>query len=148
MIYNYSVHRRAVSNETVPPIRGAADAASYLNRFCYGPDDDDPRERVFVIMLDRQNNPTGHHLASVGGENGTFLDVKYVVRAAILAGASKIVLSHSHPHGDAEPSRSDIENTQRLKRACDVFDIQVLDHVIMAGNKYYSFCEESTGKIR
>ena len=60
---------------------------------------------------------------------------------ALLVGASSIVLCHNHPSGDSEPSRQDMEMTERFKEAGELLGLPVMDHIIIGGSSYYSFME-------
>ena len=64
-----------------------------------------------------------------------------------MTNATAIILFHNHPSGSAVPSASDINETQRLKRACDIFDIELLDHIILTDESFYSFAEETQNKF-
>jgi DNA repair protein RadC len=56
--------------------------------------------------------------------------------------ASGVVVAHNHPSGNLQPSQSDIDLTKKLKEAGKFLEVQLLDHLIIAGNKYYSFTDE------
>ena len=55
--------------------------------------------------------------------------------------------AHNHPSGNPAPSASDMNETNKLKKACDIFDISLLDHIILADTTYYSFAEETQNKF-
>lgn len=103
---------------------------------------DIPHEEFWILLLNRANRVLRKHLISKGGVSGTVADPKIIFKHAIDELACGIILSHNHPSGNAFPSQSDIELTRRLKDAGKLLDIQVLDHVIVAGQKYYSFADE------
>jgi DNA repair protein RadC len=67
------------------------------------------------------------------------VDCKLIIKRAIELLASQIVLVHNHPSGSVEPSRQDIELTERVSEASKLFDIRLLDHVIIAHGAHYSF---------
>lgn len=102
----------------------------------------DFQEFFYVLFLNRANKPTGYYVASKGGMTGTVADPRLIIKAAALAECCSIVLIHNHPSGTTKPSRADEELTKKIKEACRFFDIQVLDHVIYAGENYYSFADE------
>lgn len=81
------------------------------------------------------------HELSRGSLDCTIIHPREVFKAAILANSAGIVLAHNHPSGDPAPSADDLRLTARLVQAGDVLGIDVLDHVIVAGNRYYSFLE-------
>lgn len=91
-----------------------------------------PHERVMAALVNGSNKIMALIRVSEGGLHGCALTAKDVLRPAIAAGASAIVLSHNHPSGNPDPSREDIEMTRHLKSACDVVGVSLLDHVIIA----------------
>jgi len=68
-------------------------------------------------------------------------DIRLILRSAILEKASSIICCHNHPSGNNNPSESDIQITKKLKDAGAQMDIQMLDHIIIAGSSYYSFAD-------
>ncbi len=103
-------------------------------------------ETFWVISLDRKNKPIGRTLVSSGSVSSTVVHAREVFKAAILASASAIILSHNHPSGDPAPSAADLQVTRKLREAANIMDIALLDHVIVgakeddpAGLGLYSF---------
>ena len=78
---------------------------------------------------------------SIGGITQTSVDVRVVLRYALLQGATQIVLVHNHPSGNPSPSREDEMITQNLAEACKTMHIRLMDHVIIGDDTYYSFYE-------
>ena len=101
----------------------------------------DLREVFMVLMLNRRNKVLCVHLASIGGVSGTVADPKIIFQAAILCGASGMILSHNHPSGNNEPSESDKQLTKRFSEGGKLLDIAVLDHVILTEEDFYSFAD-------
>jgi len=79
---------------------------------------------------------------STGGVTGTIADPKLIFSAALKANACGIILSHNHPSGNIKPSPADEQLTAKIKAAGKYLDINVLDHVIVTSENYYSFAEE------
>ena len=79
---------------------------------------------------------------SVGGITQTAADVRLIMRILVEVSATQFVVVHNHPSGNKQPSRDDKNITERLKKAGEVFDIRLIDHVIIAGDTYYSFSDE------
>ena len=100
------------------------------------------QEEFKVLLLNRRNKVLGVYNASVGGIGGTVADPKLILAAALRAGASSLVLSHNHPSGDTKPSRADEVLTERIKMGAALFDISVLDHLIITVEGYFSFSDE------
>ncbi|WP_339870248.1 JAB domain-containing protein [uncultured Algoriphagus sp.] len=95
-----------------------------------------------VMLLSRANRVLGIVNISSGGTAGTVVDVKLVYAAAIKANSSSLILAHCHPSGNLLPSEQDKRLTQRIKKAGEILDIPVLDHLIMTAEGYYSFSDE------
>ena len=101
-----------------------------------------PFEEFWVLFLNRSNKIIHKERMSQGGISGTVVDIRIILKKAIENLASSIILSHNHPSGQLKASRQDIELTEKLKEAGKLIDVSVLDHVIVADNKYYSFADE------
>ncbi|MEM6805002.1 MAG: JAB domain-containing protein, partial [Bacteroidota bacterium] len=74
-----------------------------------------------------------------GGVNATVIDTRIIFREAVSHLASSLILAHNHPSGNLKPSQADRKITQKCKEAGKLFDIPVLDHVIISSRGYYSF---------
>lgn len=79
---------------------------------------------------------------SHGGISETAVDIRIIMKEAIMANATVLALCHNHPSGGLRPSREDDNLTQRVKKACDVMRIHMLDHLIVAASGYYSYNEK------
>ncbi|MDZ7741689.1 MAG: DNA repair protein RadC [Bacteroidota bacterium] len=102
-------------------------------------------EQFWLLLLNRGNKIIRKINISEGGVSGTIADPKKIFKMALDHNASSIILCHNHPSGTLKPSDSDIKLTRKLAEAGNMLDISVLDHVIIAEEKYYSFADE--GKI-
>lgn len=100
-----------------------------------------PHEEFWVIFLNRRNHMIDKILISSGGVSGTTVDVRIIMKKAIERLASGLILVHNHPSGNFTPSAEDKNLTKRIADAAKFFEIRVLDHVIVADKKYYSFAE-------
>lgn len=96
-------------------------------------------EECWVLFLNQANRLIAKERLSTGGVTSTAFDVKMVVKRAVEKLASGIILIHNHPSGNPAPSRSDKRRTAELRKAAEVLDIALLDHIIVGGDKYYSF---------
>ena len=103
------------------------------------------KEHFVVLFLNTKLRCTGYHVVSVGSLNEAIAHPREVFRAAIVAGAFGVILSHNHPSGDPSPSNADRTTTARMEEAGKLLDIRVLDHVIIGGGQdclpYFSFKE-------
>jgi DNA repair protein RadC len=100
-----------------------------------------PVEHFGLLLLDTKHRVTRTTLLSVGTLDASIVHPREVFRAAASGGAAAIVLFHNHPSGDPAPSDDDIALTRRMIRAGDLMGISVLDHVIVAENRYASLRE-------
>lgn len=101
-----------------------------------------PYEEFWVIYLNRSNRILESLKISQGGISGTVVDNRLILKKCIELLASGIILCHNHPSGQIKPSSQDIAITKKLKEAALFFEIQILDHIIIADPSYYSFADE------
>lgn len=101
----------------------------------------DYREIFIVLYLNRANQVLGYSVISQGGTSNTTVDIKMIIQTALLANASCIMLAHNHPSGNVQPSSDDNKITKRIMEAAKLFDITVLDHLIITSENYYSFTD-------
>jgi DNA repair protein RadC len=99
-------------------------------------------EEFWMLLLNRANHVIAKRQLSKGGVTGTVVDPKVVFKAAVEHTASGIILCHNHPSGNRSPSDADISLTRKLRDAGKLLDVQVLDHLIIAADGYYSFSDE------
>lgn len=96
-------------------------------------------EEFWVLMLTRSNRIKGASRVSSGSTSATVVDVKIVIKEAIDSLCDGIVLVHNHPSGNLNASVDDISLTGRIKEACELFSIKLVDHVIIGSKGYMSF---------
>lgn len=101
--------------------------------------DDLPHEEVWVLFTDARCRITGKVKVGHGGAQGCGLLPGDILRPAIVHNARAIILAHNHPSGDPAPSSEDIELTKRVRAACDVIGVALLDHIIVAEDGHASF---------
>ena len=102
-------------------------------------------EECHLLLLDQGMAVKGSVLLSRGGIAGASVDVRQLLREALLGQAVAVVLCHNHPSGRTNPSREDDNLTRKAAEACRAVNIRFVDHVIFAGNDYYSYQED--GKL-
>ncbi|MBS1640674.1 MAG: JAB domain-containing protein [Bacteroidetes bacterium] len=95
------------------------------------------QESFLVMYLNRASRVIGVYPLSTGGMTGTVADIRLIIATALKTAASRIILSHNHPSGNLSPSRQDEELTKRIKDACKLFDIDVVDHIIISPDRTY-----------
>lgn len=101
-----------------------------------------PTEEFWVLLLNRSNRVIDKVRISSGGIDQTTADVRTILREALLARATQMVLIHNHPSGNIQPSQEDKRITERIKGAGRLMNISVIDHVIVTDGAYYSFNDE------
>lgn len=100
------------------------------------------KEEFYMLHLTRQNEAIAVTHVSTGGQTATIADGKNIFRAALMSGATAIILGHNHPSGTEKPSEADIRLTKQLKEFGELIGIKVLDHIIVAGHdKFTSLCD-------
>ncbi len=99
-------------------------------------------ESVFIMMLDRGNKVKAWAKISQGGIIGTVVDVRIICKYAIDSLASGIIMIHNHPTGSLKPSNADISVTRKLKDALALFEIDLLDHLIITDQGYKSIINQ------
>ena len=99
-------------------------------------------EEFWLLMLNRANRVLGKFKVSQGGLSGTVIDTRIILKKALDNLASSIVVCHNHPSGNNQPSDADVKITEKLKKAAEMLEIKLLDHVIIADKSYFSFADE------
>ena len=130
--------RQAASPIDRPQIRSAADAAEIVVPLLR----DESEERFVVLFLNQANRVICHEAVSYGGYTSTVADIRVILKKALLHGAGKLVVAHNHPSGNPLPSAADKDLTRKLRESAALMDIQILDHLIVAGSGYTSFADE------
>jgi DNA repair protein RadC len=130
--------RKESDSEEKPKITTSKDAFDQLK----GDLMDLPHEEFWVLLLNRAHRVTKKKRISEGGVAGTVADPKIIYKLALEELASGVVVAHNHPSGNLHPSQSDIDLTKKLKEAGRFLEIQLLDHLIIAGHRYFSFTDE------
>ncbi|BAV08735.1 DNA repair protein RadC [Filimonas lacunae] len=101
------------------------------------------QELFAVIYLNQANRVAHFEVVSEGGINSTIVDARVVLRKALEHNAVNLILCHNHPSGNTKPSEADLSITNKLKEAALTLDINIVDHVIMGEEGYFSFADHS-----
>lgn len=126
----------------VPEPRASITASSSVSRIFTPLLRNLDHEECWVIFLNRANRIIAKERVSIGGVSGAVLDSRIIIRKAVEKLASAIILVHNHPSGNPHPSDMDRKQTRILRDAAGLLGISLLDHIIIAGNRYYSFSDE------
>lgn len=103
---------------------------------------DEKQENFMVVFLDNANRYITHKILFKGTLNSSLVSHREVFKMALLNDAAAIILMHNHPSGSVQPSLADDKTTALLVEVGNTMGIQVIDHMIVGGNEYYSYQEE------
>lgn len=139
----FELGARAALEEEVPgdKIRSSRDIFEIMRHLLEAK----PHEEFWILLLSRSNVVTEKYCLSKGGTTCSVVDVKLLVKHAVERLAESLVLVHNHPSGAIVPSAQDDALTKKIVQAAQLFDIRVLDHLIIGHGKYYSYCDQ--GKL-
>lgn len=101
-----------------------------------------PHEEIWVVLLNRRNEVIDKRKVSEGSAVASIFDVKRIVTEALNAKAQTLALAHNHPSGNLLPSTQDNAITGRLKSACELLELRLIDHIIVTAEGYYSYNEQ------
>lgn len=99
-------------------------------------------EEFWILLLNKANEVFARERLSTGGMAGTVVDIKLFYKICLDRRAAGAIAMHNHPSGNLQPSQADIELTRRLRKAGEILDLPLLDHLIVSEKGYYSFADE------
>lgn len=135
----YSITAKKQDFEIVK-VQSSNDASSFARKFYH--EDILIYESAFIMLINRANNVIGYAKISQGGICGTQVDVRLIAKYAIDSLSVGVIFVHNHPSGNAKPSIEDKKISERLKEALRLFDIRLLDSIIITEDDYYSMADE------
>lgn len=100
------------------------------------------QEEFWILLLNQASRVIDKIRISTGGIDGTYADVRSILREALLQRATCMALIHNHPSGSFQPSAQDRQLTQQILQAARTMNIRLTDHIIIADDKFYSFADE------
>lgn len=103
---------------------------------------DSPLEEFWALLLNQSGKVIDRVRISIGGIAGTYVDIRVVMREALLHQATQFAVVHNHPSGNRKPSQEDRNLTARISKAAETMNIRLIDHVIICESCYYSFADE------
>lgn len=129
-----------ISYDKKAPITRPEDIAALLQAWLKTLDEvDRDKEHFIAILLNTRSKIKNIEIISIGIVNACLIHPREVFKRAILEASSQIIIAHNHPSGDCEPSKEDIEITERLKDAGKIIGIELLDHIVFSSHDHYSF---------
>ena len=105
------------------------------------------QEELFMICLTRANTIKDIHFIGLGTDYSVLISNKIIARHAVLDMACGIILVHTHPSGNSTPSAADIKATEKLREALKLFDIELIDHIVIGDGQYYSFVDKKATNV-
>lgn len=99
-------------------------------------------EEFWIVAMNQASRIIKKVQISVGAINQTTADIRLIMRVLIDTGATQFAAVHNHPSGNTKPSREDEKLTNNLKKAAEIFDIRMIDHVIVSDKTFFSFSDE------
>ena len=131
--------RRMETNYPKTAITQSAEVVSYLkNNLQY-----ESKEYFMILLLNQAHKIIHTETLSEGGITGTIADPRVIFRTALMHGATSFIICHNHPSGQLRPSNMDDQLTQKVKDGAKVFDLHLVDHIIVSTEGYYSYAEQS-----
>ncbi len=142
----FGLARRLVEDRLRPgsTVRDAGDVARLIAESARGA----TQESFFAVLLDGRHRLLALRVVSTGSLQTAPVHPRDVFGPAVRAAAAAIVVAHNHPSGDPLPSVEDRHVTERLRRAGELIGIEVLDHVVVGADRYYSFADETVHELR
>lgn len=101
-----------------------------------------PQEEFWILLLNQANKVIDRMRISSGGIDGTYADVRSILREALLQRATGLILCHNHPSGNPAPSLNDKRLTTAIQQGAQTMNIRLTDHIIICDGNYYSFADE------
>jgi DNA repair protein RadC len=121
-------------------ITSSKQSYEFIKKFYQG--DIEIYESFFLLLLNNSCQTIGYAKISQGGITGTVVDVRIIAKYVVDTLATTVILAHNHPSGNLMPSQADKNITDKIKQSLKLFDVTVLDHIILTEESYYSFADE------
>lgn len=125
-----------------PEARPKMDSALAIYEYMHTKMQDLPNEQAWILLMNQNFKLIKAVQISNGGISETSVDVRIILKEALMCNATVLALCHNHPSNNAHPSGDDDRITQRLKKACETMRIYMLDHLIITDGAYYSYQEK------
>lgn len=130
---------KAKKNPVVKPIRSSVDAYRIFKEHIGAKIFE---QELFIVMyMNKANNVLWVETITQGCGASCSVDIPAITRRAIEGTAHAVIVAHNHPSGNKNPSENDKRATKKLKKSLGLFDVAVLDHIIVCENGYYSFAD-------
>jgi len=132
--------RRLETRYPTTPITQSSDVVQYLkNSLQY-----EPKEYFMILLLNQAHKIIHEEVLSEGGITGTIADPRLIFKTALAHSATGLIICHNHPSGQLKPSTMDDRLTEKVKKGAQVFDLHLVDHIIVSTEGYYSYAEKAS----
>lgn len=124
------------SSHLCAPIKSSSDVVPYVQNYAVS-----KKEHFLLLTLNGSHEIIQIHVVSIGTLNRTLIHPREIYGTAMRENAAAIIVCHNHPSGNCEPSEEDIDVTHNLERVGEIMGIELLDHIIVCRESYYSFLD-------
>lgn len=139
--YEIAIHyKRAVFKE-MEHIKSSNDADTLIRKFA-DTNQIDLKECFWVMCLNNANRVLGIATISMGSSNQVAVNVKEICQLAVLCSSMRVIVIHNHPSGTLHPSKLDKQITTKIQKALQLFDVRLLDHIIITSENHFSFAND------
>lgn len=121
------------------PLNSPENASKHFMRYL----SDKIQEEFWMVALNNAQIPIDTYQISKGNIDSTMVDVRLICKYAILNNSTAVIVAHNHPSGNLNPSANDISTTNKIKESLNIFNIRLIDHLIIYQNQYYSFSDNN-----
>ena len=138
----FQIYRSKLKASERPKVRNSGDAYDLFIQ-SWDLETIEHVEEFKMLLLNRANTVLGIMTVSKGGISGTVTDVRIILQACLKTNSSGIIVCHNHPSVNLTPSETDTKITNKIKDSCRIMDIQLLDHLIIDPDDFYSFVDNA-----
>lgn len=135
------IRYKKASKEFLGQIGSSSDVARFI-RSVFDPGSLELQESFIVLYLNQAHRIIGYYKHTIGAINATIADIRLIMATALTSASVALIISHNHPSGNNKPSQADIDLTRKVNEASRLFEIKLLDHVIVTKDLHYSFADE------
>lgn len=135
-------YKTKIKTSDMPKVTSSQDAYNYFMSI-WNDSSIQYREEGMMLLLNRNNKVLGWSSLGMGGINSAIIDQRIIFQIALCSNASAVIIAHNHPSGGIVPSDQDKNLTKRIKECGKLLEIELLDHLIVTPDNYYSFSDDS-----
>lgn len=105
------------------------------------------QESFYLMLLNKANHVLGFTLLAAGSTTGVLVDLKMILQTSLKSNAHSVIIAHNHPSGKLKPSNEDNKLTTKVKHGLEAIDMQLLDHIIITAEGFYSYQDENNSAL-